>query len=532
MSGAPFERHARNVASLTVVSRVLGLARDALFSRVFGDASAMSAFFTAFIIPNVFRRLFGEGALSAAFIPEYATLVERDPSLAQRFASLTVAMLIAALGALTLLIMGALAALRWLTPLGESGAMVLELAMVMLPFMPLVCLTAIAGGMLQTHGRFAPHAGAPIGLNLCMIAGATVWGVALGRDASQSVRAVSVSVVIAGLVQLAWALYALRAHVRWTRARDGARDAVMRMLRRLGPVIIGMGALQLGTLADALIAGWPVIVGTRVPGIDRPYPLDESSASRIYYAQRLYQFPLGVFGVAIATAVFPVLSRESGDGARFARTLRRGLRLCLFLGVPASVGLILVRETLTRTLYAGGEFGAAETEAVARIVAGYGLSVWAYMTVLLLTRAFYARGDMSIPMRTGLATLAINIALSVTLIWWVGELGIALSTAFGAIAQCVALIVIARTRLVAGALFDPSTTRAAVETLLMAIVMGACVAAIDGAWSIHPETGTWAESALKLGVMTCSGGVVYLGLALARRREELLWLVRRDYPTD
>lgn len=528
MSAQPFERHARNVASLTVVSRFLGLGRDAVFSRVLGDSPAMSAFFVAFIIPNVFRRLFGEGALSAAFIPEYAQLLERDESMAHRFASLTVALLLLVLGAATALVMGVLAALRWLSPLGESGALVFELAMLMLPFMPLVCLTAVMGGMLQTHGKFGPHAGAPIILNICMIAGATVWGVVLGESAEASVWAVAVAVVVAGVLQLGWAVIALRRYVRWTFVRDGATHAVHRMVRRMGPVIIGMGALQLGTLADALIAGWPVIVGPGVPGVERSYPLDEGSASLIYYAQRLYQFPLGVFGVAIATAVFPVLSRVADDGERFVATLRRGLRLCLFLGVPASVGLILVRETLTMTLYAGGAFGQAETIAVSRIVSGYGLSVWAYMAVLLLTRAFYARGDTKTPMLTGLLALGVNIALSVTLIWFLEELGVALATAIGAMAQCVVLMVLARGRLLDGPLFDRSTGRGLVGILAMTAAMGGVVYAIDALWAVGADA-DWSSAFVKLAALTCSGSVVYGGLSLATHRAEMAWLVRRSH---
>jgi len=276
-------------------------------------------------------------------------------------------------------------------------------------FRSLVCITAILGGILQTHGRFAPHAGSPIILNLCMIAGATIWGVVMGKDASQSVWAVGVSVVIAGALQMLWALLTLRRYIQWTRVFTGTSETVRRMARKMGPVIIGMGALQLGTLLDALIAGWPVIIGSTLPFGWGDYPLAEESASLLYYAQRLYQFPLGVFGVAIATAVFPVLSREADDDASFVLTFRRGLRLCFFLGLPASIGLFLIREPLTATLYAGGKFGDAQIQAVSNILTGYAPSVWAYALVLMLTRAFYAKGNTRIPMRTGLIALGVNL---------------------------------------------------------------------------------------------------------------------------
>lgn len=528
MSAQRFEHHARNVAVITFVSRIFGLLRDAVFSRVFGDSAAMSAFFTAFVIPNVFRRLFGEGALSAAFIPEYAQLLKHDPKLAARFASLTVAMLTLALGALTALVLAALAALRWLTPFGDEGAtggLVFELAMLMLPFMPLVCLTAILGGMLQTHGRFAPHAGSPIVLNICMIAGATLWGVTLDKPAEQSVWAVAVAVVVAGVLQLMWALAALRPHIAWSRVTDGAGEAVRRMLNRMGPVIIGMGALQLGTLIDTLIAGWPVMIGPNVPFSDSPYPLDESSASLLYYAQRLYQFPLGVFGVAIATAVFPVLSRFADDDAGFALIFRRGLRLTLFLGVPASVGLFLVREPLTRVIYAGGEFGDGQVAQVSRIVAGYSISVWAYALVLMLTRAFYARGNTKVPMRTGVGALALNLALSLSLIWSLKELGLALATAAGAIAQAGVLLLVARKRLVSAPVFDRVMFGHLLAIFGLGLAMGAAVLGVGLAWP-SGDDGGWSGGLLKLLAMTGTGGIVYLALAAAMKRPELRWLVR------
>jgi len=527
VSRSRFERNARNVAGITLVSRVFGLVRDAVFSRVFGDSAAMSSFFTAFVIPNVFRRLFGEGALSAAFIPEYAQLLKHDPKLAQRFASLTVAALIVVLGIVSLLLLAVLAGLRWLSPVGENGALVYELAMLMLPFMPLVCLTAILGGMLQTHGRFAPHAGAPIILNTCLIAAATLWGVIMGRGAEQSVWAVAVAVVIAGALQTAWCLIALRRYIQWTRAFEGAHKAVRSMLSKMLPVIIGMGALQLGTLIDTIIAGWPVMVGNTTPFTGTPYPLDESSASLLYYAQRLYQFPLGVFGVAIATAVFPVLAREADEEPKFVQTFRRGLRLCLFLGMPASIGLFLVREPLTQMIYAGGEFGPEQTDAVARIVAGYALSVWAYALVLMLTRAFYAKGNTRIPMLTGIGALGLNVVLSLSLIWSLQEFGLALATAIGAVAQALVLLVLARTKLVSLPVFDRVMLKNIAFIAANTLVMGGAVWGIDALWPERPVTAaSWSSGLVKVLAMALGGAVVYLALSRITRRAELRWLLR------
>ncbi len=522
-----FVAHAHTFAGLTLVSRVLGLARDMICSRVFGASGLWSAWVVAFVVPNVFRRLFGEGALSAAFIPEYTRLSDSDPQTAAKLASLTLAGTTLLLTGLVILAELVLWILGALTPLGESAPDVIRFTMIMLPYMPLVCAAALLGGMLQAHGRFAPSAAAPIVLNVCMII--AVWFAASANNAPplDTAVALSVSVVVAGVLQAAWVLFALHRHVRWTRAVSDARVAARRMIFRMGPVLLGLGALQISTLLDALIAGWPNIVGDTIPIPGNPiaYPLDETAAGLIYYAQRLYQFPLGVFAIAIATAVFPTLSRHTDDQAQFTSILSRGIRLSLFIALPASVGLILVRTELINVIYAGGEFTPDAAHRVAFILLAYAPAVWAYSLTQVLTRAFYAKGDTITPMRVGLFAIALNLALNLSLIWFFREAGLALATSISAIVQALILARLASKRLAPGlaAVTLPSAASSAMLT-------GAMALAVFGVSFIEwpTEGAAFASRLARLLVLTAIGGGVYVLLARLTNRPELRWLISRS----
>ena len=199
-----FEKHSRTFSLLTLLSRLTGLARDATLSRIFGAAGVMDAFFFAFIIPNLFRRLFGEGALASAFIPTYAQLDKSDPVVAKRLACLVIACLVVALGCLTLI--GELG-LYIVSLYSKGDNLALRLMMIMLPYMPLVCVVAIFGAMLQVHGKFGPSAAAPIVLNICLIAVA-IGGLTVTNNTSAQthISFVAAAVVLAGIIQVLWML--------------------------------------------------------------------------------------------------------------------------------------------------------------------------------------------------------------------------------------------------------------------------------------------------------------------------------------
>lgn len=519
------------VASITLVSRVFGLARDALCSRVFGAGPVWSAFAFAFLLPNLARRLFGEGALTGAFIPEYARLIEEDRAAADRYASAMLGLTIAALCAITAVGELILIALYTMTPLGQSGQLAITLSMTLLPFAPMICVTALIGGVLQTHGRFAPTAAAPVILNACIIGGVVLWKFLSSAALEDAAFSAAGGILVAGALQIVWSLFAARPYVRWTRALAGSRASVVRTLKKTAPVVIGLGALQINTLLDGLIASWPVLVG---PSITLPfagtldYPLDEGSNAALFFASRLYQFPLGVFGIALATAVFPLLARQAKDSGAFDNTLSDGLRLSLFIGIPASIGLALVASDLTSVIYAGGLFDDASVQRVSFILVAYAIGVWAYIANHTLTRAFYAVGDTRTPMRVSLWMVAANVALNLTLIWRLGEAGLAFSTALCSIGQLAFLSLAwkARGRSLGIGL-------AAIWHVAAAAAMGACVLGTRLAVNRALESsgiGDWGRDLIALGLAVVVGGGVYLALAAAMKRPELRLLMSRGRP--
>ncbi|MEM0982874.1 MAG: murein biosynthesis integral membrane protein MurJ, partial [Planctomycetota bacterium] len=497
--------------------------------RIFADTAIGSAFAAAFMVPNLFRRLLGEGALSAAFLPSYAQLLESDEDKAHAFSSLVVATLALLTGALTLLLEAVLLAVLLFAPGDPNRVLVVSLTMAMLPFMPLICVAAVLGGMLQTRGRFGPWAAAPIILNLSIIAACVPYFLIDGASRRAWAFVIAGAVVFAGAMQVWWSLRALKGLTLWTRAWSAARPEAVSLLRRLGPAILGLGTLQLNAMLDTLIAIYPNVVGPRLPAWlgGLTYPLDESSNAVIFYAQRLYQFPLGVFGIAVATVAFPALSRAANDATAFTAALRRALRLSLFIGIPASAGLLLVRDDLVRVVFTGaGGFSAGGAHAAAAILAGYAPAVWAYSVNHVLTRAFYARGDTATPVKAALATVGLNLALNVILIWPFREAGLAVSTAISATLQVVLL---ARWlgRDSGISLFNAALQASLTKTVTSTAVVCAAVALASAV--VGPRE-TWSSATLGLVVAVLAGALAHAVASAAQRAPELGWLLGRSPP--
>ena len=520
----------RTVAGLTLVSRVFGLVRDLVTVRVFGDTAVGSAFAAAFAIPNMFRRLFGEGALSAAFIPEYTRMADDDPKKADAFASLTIGLLAMVTGVITIVIeLGLLAAVMYSSD-DPNRAYSLKLVMVMLPFMPVICVAAILGGMLQSHGRFGPWAAAPILLNICIIAAAVPFFFVENADAAAWAYPIGIAAVLSAVLQVVWSVWCLRGRVKWTTGVSQARVESKAMLWRMVPVLIGLGTLQLNSFADTVIAMYPNWVGPTIFGHD--YPLDESSNAILFYAQRLYQFPLGVFGIAVATAAFPALSRVAKDKERFGEMLRRGVRLSLYIGLPASVGLMIVGPSLIKVMYSGfGDSGGGfSDEGILRasaVLMGYAIAVWAYSLNQLFTRAFYASGDTKTPMKIALVMVGFNVCLNVVLIWWFREAGLAWSTAICAIGQTVGLVIAAKRKL-GLELFD-GKMRAFGMIAAGSLVMGAVLV---GVANVYGEPGSWGGQLVRVLVLTAAGAVVYGVWSIVMKMDELGWLLSRSTGTQ
>lgn len=542
--GSTLAGHTALISGLTVVSRITGLARDATLAAIFGVSAIADAFFIGFLVPNLFRRLFGEGALAAAFIPRYSELRQRDPALARRFAGLSLAGLVTLLGLITLLGEGVLWLMLRAGPWSASGGLTIELTMWMLPYMPLVCAVALMGGMLQVRRRFGPPAAAPIVLNLCVIAAAL--GASLGNgggiDQSMVARATAAAVLVAGVLQLLWQWRALGRTASVSLDPAGVGPPMKRMARAMLPLVLGLAVFQLNAFLDSLIA---LLLSTSEPGASfrllgwqLPYPMATGAVASLQWAQRLYQFPLGVFGIAVATAIFPALAEaasarpsgaEPGTGARadadrLARLLRQGLRLTLFIALPASAGLLLVRTPLVRVIYERGAFTLEDSQRVAMILAGYAGAVWAYSLSHVVTRCFYAVGDETAPVRVGASMVAVNLALNLGLIWPLGVAGLAWSTAICAAIQSVWLLRTVKRHVTMP--IDASVRRGWGRTIALTVAMTLVVGAV-GWWLDASALGWWGALGW-LALLVGLGALIVLGGAWLMRAAELRWLIKRE----
>lgn len=516
----------RSTSLVTLASRFGGLARDVLVGIMFGDSALNSAFATAFSIPNLFRRLFGEGALSAAFIPEYTQGVKHEPDQADRLASLTVRWLFIATGLITTLAILLLTALLIVLPADQERQTTILLTIVMLPFMPMICIAAILSGMLQVHGKYAAAASGPLILNTFIVVTGLYFVLTRTTAGETAAYCIAAATTLSGFSQCWWFSRLLKPHARWRSDIDPARPTANRMLKKFFPVLLGTGTLQLNAFMDVAIASYPLWVGPTIFGYD--YPLDEKSAGIMALASRLYQFPLGVFGIAVASAVFPLLSRAADDKPEFVSVLRRAIRLSLFISLPATVGLILVRSdaliAITPNFSTDGQTRAAA------VLLGFAPGVWAYSINHVLTRAFYSRGDTTTALRVSLWFVGINLILNLTLIWFLRDAGLAWSTSICAMLQTVVLAWILRSRLHADgfpSVFNHELFIAVIRILALCAVMGLAVGLVQYLWPIAPDA-RWRTHALRLLVCASVGGIIYALAALALGSREWTWLVGRS----
>ena len=530
-SPARFVGHAVLIGSLTLVSRITGLLRDVALAAAFGAREQLDAFFIGFLVPNLFRRLFGEGALTAAFIPRYTRLLAKDPQLAGRFATLCIAALAAALAGVTLLSEAAITTwLSFLDP-GTKTAQALQMTALMLPYMPIICLVALGGAVLQVRRHFGPPATVPIVLNLCLIAAAGIpAAMRRGPEPNHAIKLVAASVLVAGVIQLIWIGAAILHSGRLPLRIHGAKPAFGQMLRVMVPMILGLAVFQINVLLDDLIAFAFSASESHVGPIElfgwsvEP-PIKPGAVTTLTLAQRLYQFPLGVFGIAISTAIFPALSKAAIDKTpdHFGQILRQGLRLSVFVGLPASAGLILIRQPLARIMFEHGQFEPEATQRVAQVLAGYASAVWAYSTAHLLTRAFYARDDALTPVWISTAMVGLNLILNLVLIWPLQEAGLAWSSAICATGQVALLLLFGRRHVdrIIDAQVLRSWLRVVWLTAAMAVVIGVILRGLD------PDSLTKWGCGAAVAICIVIGATMMLGGARLTGAEELSWLRRR-----
>ena len=469
----------RVVSVMTLMSRVLGMLRDMAMAYAFGAGPVMDAFTVAFRIPNLARRLFGEGALTTAFLPVFVREIETQGTDAARRVTTAVAI---ALGTtlLGLVIIGELLlGLTWLAvPAGSDAQLLIRLTAIMLPYLLLICLAAQFSAVLQSVERFFWPALLPMLLNVVWIT--AVFLATPFSAAEVRIQAVSASVVLAGVLQCGVSLWAVRfAGFTFAPAWREALSQVREIARTMGPIVLGLSITQINVIADSLLA-WglapPAVSGTTADPMfaSIPWPLEPGTASALFYAQRMHQFPIGVIGVALGTVLFPLLSRhvERGELEQVGRDQTLGIRLALAVGVPASLGLMLLSEPIAVLLFQRGAFTGDDAAMTAQCIRAYGLGVWASLTMILVHRGFYALGDRSTPIRYGLWGVAMNLVLNLLLVWPLAGAGLAWATSLTAILQ-VGLLVAAYQRQL-GLLELSDVKRTAIRTVLVSAVMAAC----------------------------------------------------------
>ncbi|MBM3569844.1 MAG: murein biosynthesis integral membrane protein MurJ [Alphaproteobacteria bacterium] len=424
-------RAAATVGGLTLVSRVLGFLRDLLFAAALGAGPVADAFFVAFKLPNFFRRLFAEGAFSAAFVPLYNELSARQGQAAARaFAEQALALLLTAVLGLVVVMQAAMPWVMHLLAPGFVGdesrfALAVRFSIVTFPYLVFISLVALMAGVLNALGRFAAPAATPILLNLGLIA-AALWpaGDAAGRGLAQSW-----GLLLAGMAQflyLAWTCG--KAGVTLSLPRPRLSPKTVEMLKLMLPAAIGAGAAQINLVVD-------LILGSLLPA---------GSISYLFYADRLNQLPLGVIGVAVGTALLPLLSRQIAAGEREAAlaSQNRAIELVLLLTLPAAIGLVMLAEPIVAVLFERGAFGPLETARTAGALALYSLGLPAYVLIKALTPGFYARKDTGTPLAIALFCIGLNILLSLVLMDSMLHFGLALATALSAVVNAAALAVV------------------------------------------------------------------------------------------
>lgn len=389
------------VSALTMVSRVLGFVRDVVLARVFGVSGATDAFFVAFRIPNLLRRLFAEGSFALAFVPVLNEIKASGDR--ERLKGMVDAIAGTLLGALLVITaIGVLAAPGVVTlfaPGFVDDAAQFEMASGLLritfPYILFISLAGFCGAILNSFGRFAVPALTPVLLNLSLIA-AALW---LAPRLAVPVYALAWGVLIAGAAQLSAQLMALARMGMVPRPRWGWRTPeVKKVIKLMIPTLLGSSAAQINILIDTIIAT-VIAVG---------------SVSWLYYSDRLLEFPLGVFGIALATVILPSLSSQhaSGDAKAFSHTLDWALRTAMLIAIPACAGLIIVAGPIVTTLFGYGEFSAADIEMTTISVAAYALGLPAFVAIKVIAPSFFARQDAVTPVRISLIAMGANVVMN------------------------------------------------------------------------------------------------------------------------
>jgi putative peptidoglycan lipid II flippase len=457
-------RSAGIVGGFTLWSRALGLIRDILMASIFGTGMAMSAFVVAFTIPNLFRRLFGEGALSAAFLPVFVETREKEGSAAAWIlARQILSLLTLFLGILVLIGIIGITVHHFFFPetINTPTGTILSLLRIMLPYTLFICLAALCMAILNAHHHFATSAFAPSLLNVVWISALLFACPFWGDRPDQQIYGVAWAILLAGILQWAIQIPKMRHygyHAGWTiTTRD---PKVKRVFRLMGPASLGMAITQINVLVDRLMAIW---IGPWAP-------------AALFFSERLIYFPQGIFATALSTVLLPVFSGQAArvDHDKMRKTIHYALCNLLYVMIPAAVGLFVLARPIVQMIFEYRAFGETSTDYTALALMFYAPGLLVFSLSKVMVPAFYALQDTRTPVKVAFFSVTLKIGLSLIFIWtWPLHLkhaGLALATVIGEAVNGLILGLLLQRRL--GALDWHRIGFSAIRCLLAATVMG------------------------------------------------------------
>jgi putative peptidoglycan lipid II flippase len=519
-------RAVSTIGGLTLVSRVLGMVRDILMARYVGAGMASDAFLIAWRLPNLFRALFAEGAFAAVFVPMFnRKLAEADKdapgtgmAVARAFAGQVLSVMVPFLIVFTVVMMLAAGPVVYAMTGGfpdggpEKFALARHLTIITFPYLGLISLVSLLGGILNSLNRFWVNAAAPILLNICMIIALLVFR---GDNEAETAMTQAIAVTVSGMLQLLWLIFACRANgVVLKLSRPRLSPDVKAMLVLIAPAAIGQGAIQFNLLISTSLAA---------------RYLGEGAVSWIYYADRLNQLPLGLVGIGVGTVILPLLSRQigSGDPQAAGNTQNRALELALLLAMPAAVALVVAARPIVHGIFQYGAFTEADTLATARVLAAFSCGVPAYVLIKVLTPGFYARSDTKTPVRLALLSMLVNLVGNLILIWPLGHVGVGVATAISAWVNVLLLFGVLYRR---GHIRPDARLIAKLWRILAASVVMGIALWLGNRFADGYMDGTLVQRIATLAVL-CGGGAALYGLtALALgtyRPSEIRQMLRR-----
>jgi putative peptidoglycan lipid II flippase len=500
-----------SIGAATLASRVLGFLRDMIVALAFGAGPVTDAFFVAFRIPNILRRLLAEGALSTAVIPvftEYAVTRPRDELIRMLRALLSAALLV-----LVVTTVAGVVAAPWVVTFIAPGfgtdpaqlELSVRLTRIMFPYLVLVGLAAFAMGVLNSQGRFFAAALGPAVLNVGMIAAV----LALATRVDPPILALALGVLVGGVGQLLVQIPTLRSlGLLVPPSGELGHPALGRVARLLLPAVFGLAAVQVMVFVNTLLASL----------------LPAGSISFLYYADRVMEFPLGVFGIALASAALPAMSRQAaaGDTPGVAGTVNFALRLATFVSVPATVGLIVLSTPITRVLFERGRFGPSDTEATAVALVWYAAGLVGFAGARIAAQAFYAITEPATAVKLGALAIVANLIAAIVLMGPMGHAGLAAASSFGAYVNLAGLLWAARRRF--GPLGGRVLARSAARTTLACIpLLIWCLVSLRLEERMSPHGPGWLAGWLAM-TMGVGAAVFWVTSALLRSPERLaLW---------